>query len=135
MARFDQREDAMRVETLKATAEKLVAHCRAGTEAEGLAELYDPDCVSVEAMPMPGSDSAEARGIEAIRGKHAWWNDNFEVTGGRIEGPFVHGDDRFAVIFAMETRNKSSGEQNSMQEVAIYTVNDAGRITREEFFY
>jgi hypothetical protein len=125
----------MNVDALRTTAERLVAHCRAGTEAQGLAELYDPDCVSVEAMPMPGSDSAEARGIDAIRGKHAWWNANFEVTGGQIEGPFLHGQDRFAVIFAMDTVNRTNGEKGSMKEVAIYSVNDGGRIVREEFFY
>lgn len=125
----------MTVDALKTTAERLVAHCRAGTEAQGLAELYDPDCVSVEAMPMPGSDSAEARGIDAIRCKHEWWNANFEVTGGQIEGPFLHGKDRFAVIFAMETVNRTSGEKSSMKEVAVYSVNDGGRIVREEFFY
>lgn len=125
----------MDVATLKATAEKLIAHCRAGTEKQGLSELYHSDAVSVEAMPMPGSDSAEMRGVEAIRGKHDWWNANFEVTGGKIEGPYVHGVDRFAVIFAMDTTNKGTGEKTSMQEVAIYTVNDAGKIVREEFFY
>jgi len=77
----------------------------------------------------------EARGIDAIRGKHEWWNATFEVTGGKIEGPYVHGADRFAVIFAMETRNKTTGETNAMQEVAVYTVGDHGKIVREEFFY
>jgi len=125
----------MSVETLKTTADRLVGHCRAGTEREGLTELYDPDCISVEAAPMPGADSAEARGLEAIKAKHDWWNANFEVTGGRIEGPFLHGTDRFAVIFAVETVNRGSGEKSAMQEVAIYSVNDAGRIVREEFFY
>lgn len=122
-------------ETVKATAETLVAHCRAGTEGQGLDQLYDPDAVSVEAMPMPGADSAEARGIEAIRAKHDWWNANFEVTGGRIEGPYLHGADRFAVIFAMDTVNRATGEKTSMQEVAVYTVGAQGRIVREEFFY
>lgn len=125
----------MHTETLKATAEKLVSHCRAGTEMQGLDELYDVDAVSVEAMPMPGADSAELRGVEAIKGKHDWWNANFEVNGGKIEGPYLHGDDRFAVIFAMETTNKATGERSAMQEVAVYTVNASGKIVREEFFY
>jgi hypothetical protein len=125
----------MTADWVRATAEKLVAHCRAGTEKHGLDELYHPEAVSVEAMPMTGSDTAELRGIEAIRGKHDWWNANFEVTGGKIEGPYLHGADRFAVIFAMDTKNKTTGETNSMQEVAVYTVGDHGKIVREEFFY
>jgi hypothetical protein len=128
-------EDAMTAETTRATAEKLVAHCRSGTELQGLDELYDPGAVSVEAMAMPGTDSAEMRGLEAIKGKHAWWNATFEVTGGKVEGPYFHADDRFAVIFAMDTTNKATGEKTSMQEVAIYAVDDRGKVVREEFFY
>ncbi len=125
----------MSAETVKATAEKLMAHCRAGTELKGLDELYHASAVSVEAMPMPGADSAEMHGIEAIKGKHAWWNANFEAHGGAIEGPFMHGSDRFAVTFAVETTNKSTGERSQLREVAIYTVDGAGKIVREEFFY
>lgn len=120
--------------TLKATADRLVANCREGREAQGLDELYDPDAVSVEAMAMAGGDR-ESVGLAAIKGKHEWWNGAFEVTGGSVEGPFLHGPDRFAVIFAMETRNKATGEASSGREVAVYTVNPAGRIVREEFFY
>jgi hypothetical protein len=125
----------MSPETLRATAEKLVATCREGREMEGLDELYAPDAVSVEAMDMNGPGTATAAGLDAIKAKHDWWNNAFEVTGGKIEGPYLHGADRFAVIFAMSTRNKATGETNAMQEVALYTVNDGGRIVREEFFY
>lgn len=125
----------MAEEALKATAEKLVAHCKAGTAKEGLTELYHPDAVSVEAMAMPGSDSAEMHGVEAIKGKHDWWNATFEVHDGKVEGPYMHGSDRFAVIFAMDTTNKQTGERSAMQEVGVYTVDGAGKIVREEFFY
>ncbi|WP_290743251.1 SnoaL-like domain-containing protein, partial [Amaricoccus sp.] len=123
------------VETLRATAERLVANCREGRELQGLDELYDPKAVSVEAMDMDGPGSAVSDGIAAIRAKHDWWNGAFEVTGGKIEGPYLHGADRFAVIFAMETRNKATGETSAMQELAVYTVDDAGKVVREEFFY
>ncbi len=125
----------MSVETLRATAERLVANCREGRELQGLDELYDPKAVSVEAMDMDGPGSAVSDGIAAIRAKHDWWNGAFEVTGGKIEGPYLHGADRFAVIFAMETRNKATGETSAMQELAVYTVDDAGKVVREEFFY
>ncbi len=125
----------MSVETLKATAEKLVAHCRAGTTKQGLDELYDPGAVSVEAMAMPGAGSAETVGVDGIRGKHDWWENTMEVHSASAEGPFPHGDDRFAVIFAFDATDKTSGKRNQMREVAIYTVNDAGKIIREEFFY
>lgn len=125
----------MTSETLRATADRLVANCREGREMQGLDELYDPGAVSVEAMEMNGPGSAVSTGLAAIKAKHDWWNGAFEVTGGKVEGPYLHGADRFAVIFAMETRNRATGETGAMQEVALYTVNDAGRIAREEFFY
>jgi hypothetical protein len=114
------------------TATALVAACREGREGEALETLYDPGCLSVEAMP---GEMAEAAGLDAIRGKHAWWAENFELHGATVEGPFPHGADRFAVIFGMDTTDKASGTRSQMREVAVYTVNPAGRIVREEFFY
>lgn len=55
------------------------------------------------------------------------------MTGGEVSGPYLHGPDRFAVIFSIEGRPKAGGEPFSMQEVALYTVS-GGRIVREEFF-
>ena len=123
------------METLKATAERLVAHCRAHTEEQGLNELYDQDAVSVEAMAMPGSGSAETRGVDGIKGKHEWWNSAMEVHSASADRPYLHGDDRFAVIFEFDSTERQSGKRVQMKEVGIYTVNPAGKITREEFYY
>lgn len=114
---------------------KLVAYCNNGQEAECLNTLYAPNAVSAEAVAMPGQDSNEAAGLDAIRGKHDWWYGAHEVHENKAEGPFVHGDDRFAVIFDMDVTNKESGQRMQMREVATYYVNDAGKITREEFAY
>ena len=125
----------MPTETLKATADKLVAHCRAHTEMQGLDELYHPDAVSVEAMAMPGMDSPETKGVQGIKGKHEWWNSAMELHSATTDGPYLHGDDRFAVIFEFDTTEKATGKRNQMKEVGIYTVNPAGKIVREEFYY
>ncbi|RVT83971.1 nuclear transport factor 2 family protein [Rhodobacteraceae bacterium CCMM004] len=118
---------------LMAVANELVAGCREGREMQNLEALYAEDAVSVEAAEFSeGSRTTEGR--EAIKGKHAWWNANFEVHGASVEGPFPHGDDRFAVIFEMDTSNRETGERSAMKEVGVYHVQD-GRITREEFFY
>lgn len=119
-------------DAMLATAERLVAACREGREAEGLDTLYAPDCVSVEPTPGP---QAEARGLAAIRAKHAWFEGAFELTEASVEGPFPHGEDRFAVIFGMALTDRASGAHTRMREVAVYSVDDAGRIVREEFFY
>lgn len=125
----------MSADTLKTTAEKLLAHVRAGTTKQGLDELYDPQAVSVEAMAPPGGGGAETRGVDGIKAKHDWWDETMEVHSASAEGPFLHGDDRFAVIFAFEATNRTNGERNAMREVAVYSVNDAGKIVREEFYY
>lgn len=125
----------MSTDALKMTAEKLVAHCRAGTTKQGLDELYDPSAVSVEAMAMPGTDSAEIHGVDGIKGKHDWWENTMEVHSASTEGPLLHGGDRFAVIFELDVTNKTDGKRSQMREVAIYTVNTEGKIVREEFYY
>jgi ketosteroid isomerase-like protein len=117
---------------LKEIAQELVAGCREGREAENLGKLYAEDAVSVEAADMQGM-GRETHGIEGIRGKHAWWEANMEVTGASVGGPFLHGDDRFAVIFEVQGREKASGNGFDMMEVAVYHV-AGGKITREEFF-
>jgi hypothetical protein len=123
----------MASDAMKATAEKLVARCREGSEAAGFEEYYHADVVSVEAMA--GPDGRETRGLDGLRGKHAWWGANYTYHGGSVEGPFPHGDDRFAVIFEMDVTEKASGERSQMREVAVYHTDPGGRIVREEFFY
>lgn len=118
--------------TLSEIANELVAGCREGRARANLAVLYAEDAVSVEAMDMGGG--RETHGRAAIDGKHQWWDDNHTMTGGAVEGPFLHGDDRFAVIFSAEGISKADGKPFSMREVAVYHVKD-GKIVREEFFY
>ncbi|MEL7090902.1 MAG: nuclear transport factor 2 family protein [Pseudomonadota bacterium] len=118
--------------SLMDVANALVDGCRNGKETANLEVLYAPDAVSVEAMDH--GEGREAVGMDALRGKHAWWDANFEVLSGDISDPFPHGDDRFAVIFELRTRHKQSGEESDMKEVAVYHVAD-GKIVREEFFY
>lgn len=120
-------------EKLMETANSLLEHCRNGTEAEGLDTLYASDAVSVEAVDISGG-GVETKGVEAIKGKHEWWGNAFEVHDSRVEGPYIHGKNRFGVIFELDATNKESGERSQMKEFAVYTV-DNGKIVREEFFY
>ncbi|GIT90862.1 hypothetical protein JANAI62_13170 [Jannaschia pagri] len=118
--------------TLKDVADTLVASCREGREAETLMTLYAPDAVSVEAVDF--GNGREAKGIDAIKGKHAWWESAFEVLEAEVSDPMLHGDDRFAVTFSVKSRNKETDAIEDMFEVAVYHVAD-GKIVREEFFY
>ena len=118
--------------TLKDIADALVAGCRENRTRENLDRLYAVDAVSIEPMDM--GDGRETKGLAGIHGKHDWWDANFEVPALSVEGPFLHGDDRFAVVFDMETVNKATGERRKDREVGVYHVRD-GKIVREEFFF
>lgn len=118
--------------TLKDIAEKLVEGCKTGTDTANLDTLYHPDAVSVEAADYTGQ-GRETAGLDGIKGKHDWWEGAFETHSAKVEGPFLHGDDRFAVIFDVDATEKASGERMPMREVAVYHVAD-GKIVREEFF-
>ena len=113
-------------------AKELVAGCRENRAEANLDKLYASDAVSVEAADMGNGRSMT--GLDAIKGKHAWWNANTTVHSVSVAGPFLHGDDSFAVIFKMDVTMKDSGRRDKMEEVAIYHV-AGGKIVREEFFY
>ena len=123
-------------EKLIQTAKKLTQYCQTGQENKGMGELYAQDCVSVEALEMPGTNMPrEAKGLDVIRAKGEWWIANNEVHSSTAEGPFLHGDDTFSLIFDMDVTDKNSGNRVQMREVGMYTVNTDGMITREAFFY
>ncbi|WP_120632941.1 nuclear transport factor 2 family protein [Ruegeria sp. EL01] len=119
---------------LKEIAQELVAGCREGRAKENLDKLYAADAVSVEAVDASGTMGREAHGVDAIRGKHEWWEGAHDVSGASVSDPFAHGEDRFAVIFEVQGKVKESGENFEMREVAVYHVAN-GKIVREEFFY
>ena len=117
--------------TLTEVANELVAGCRENRVEANLDKLYAPDAVSVEAADMGNGRSMT--GLDAIKGKHAWWNANAEVHSASVDGPYLHGDDSFAVVFKMDVTMKDSG-RNQMEEVGVYHVKN-DKIVREEFFY
>ena len=111
---------------------KYVALCKEGKNAVILDELFTKDTVSVEAGAPPGQDRT-ARGLEAIRAKSKWWNDNHTIHKAELFGPYPH-DDRFAVRFVYDITHKPSSKRMTMDEVGLFTVVN-GKITKEEFFY
>ena len=118
--------------TTQQVADQLVSMCRQGDFHGPLEKLYSPDIVSVEAGAPPGQ-SRESNGIEAVRGKVAWWEENHEVHSATAEGPLVAGA-YFAVTFKMDVTFKPKNQRFQMEEVALYKVEN-GKIVREEFFY
>jgi SnoaL-like domain len=111
-------------------ANKLVGLCRKGEWMKALEELYAKDIVSVEANEMENR-AAEMRGIDLVRGKTHWWEQNMEVHSAKVSGPFM-ARDTFVVRFDVDVTEKASGKRMQMSEVGIYTVKD-GKVAREEF--
>lgn len=113
---------------------RLVELCNAGRDHDAVEELYDEKIVSIEGQ---GSEALPARmeGLEAVRGKHAWWEDAHEVHASAATGPYAgHREDLFAVHFDVDVTVRESGQRVRMREIALYTV-DHGKIVREEFLY
>src|SRR5918999_284155 len=113
-------------------AQGLVALCREGRNLDAVNRLYSPRIVSIESSGTPEMPT-EMSGIEAIRGKHEWWDANNEVHSAEVSGPFL-GEDQFAVKFTWDATFKPTGQRSTMREMALYTVKD-GKIVREEFYY
>ena len=119
----------------KEIGEKLVAFCREGKNLESINTLYADDVESVEASAPPAGGDRVTKGKEGVIGKNQWWTENHEVHEASVEGPFPHGDDKFAVIFRYDITSKPmGGARLKMEEVGVFHVKD-GKIAREEFFY
>ncbi|TPK98352.1 nuclear transport factor 2 family protein [Mesorhizobium sp. B2-4-12] len=98
---------------------------------ESAAQKYNADeIVSYEAMEGP---MAVCNGKEAVKQKGQWWQENNQVHGGSVEGPYINGD-QFAVRFTFDITPKATGECVTMDEVGLYTVKN-GKITEERFYY
>ncbi len=118
--------------TTQEIGKRYVALVQQGKGDVCLDELYAKDAVSVEAAMPPGGDRT-SKGLDAIRAKSKWWQENHVVHSAEVNGPFPH-DNRFAVRFNYEITNKPSGRRMKMDEVGLFTIEN-GKITREEFFY
>ena len=112
----------------------LVSHCREGKNVEAMEQLYHTDIVSVEASAPQGTQSREMKGIDACKKKGEMWQSMHEVHSANVEGPFMHGEDKFAVYFSYDVTPKHTGKRMKMNEVGVYTTKN-GKITREEFYY
>ena len=120
---------------LRKIADATVAANDVGGDVEALfSTYYHPDCVSLEGMAMEGGPGREAKGLDAILAKGEWWFANHDVHETTVEGPFLHGENQFAVVYGIDVTTKSTGERMKMREVGLYTV-EGGKIVREEFFY
>jgi ketosteroid isomerase-like protein len=116
-------------------ARTLVDLCRQGKAMEAITTLYSPNIVSIEAQGSPAMP-ARMEGLDAVKGKAEWWENNHDVHRVDASGPWPHGD-RFIVHFNYDVTAKAgpmAGQRMVLDEAALYTVKD-GKIVQEEFFY
>lgn len=78
-------------------------------------------------------DGSTWTGRKGLEEKAAGWEAENEIIGFEVKGPFV-GASGFALHFSINIKSKSTGEEMSMDEVAVYTVEN-GKVVREEFMY
>jgi hypothetical protein len=118
--------------TTQEVADQLVKLCKEGKFSEAVATLYSNDIVSMEAGAPPGG-SRESKGLDAVKAKGQWWEDNHEVHSATVEGPIVAGS-HFATTFKIDVTFKPENKRFTLEEVAVYKVKD-GKVVYEEFFY
>ncbi|MDB5415648.1 MAG: hypothetical protein JWR10_3983 [Rubritepida sp.] len=113
---------------IRPTAEAFTAALKQGDFAGAHAFWHD-DVSSIEAM----GDPAAVYGKAAVLAKSEAWMAAHEVHGFEVAGPYVN-EDQFALTMRIDVTIKATGHRMTMQEVALYTVQDE-KVVEERFFY
>ena len=120
--------------TTQEIANRLVELNKVQDHQTAYAELYTDDVVSIENW----GEREEFKGMDAIKEKGEKWEAMVEEIHDVQVGEPIVADKSFAVTFSMDvTFNDSQGPEMAgrMQftEIAVYRVNDDGKIYHEEF--
>lgn len=110
-------------------AEAVAALLRDGKAHEVESEWMAPGVESVEGVGVALAWS----GRKAVLAKYRAWEADHEIHSMQIEGPWV-GATGFALRYAIDVTQKSTGQRSQMEEIAVYTVKN-GKIAREEFHF
>ncbi len=114
--------------SIKEIAKQLVDWCNAGKNFDVMRTMYTPDIVSVEA------DGQETTGQQAVIQNPDRWAAANVINGQVVRGPFFNGPNQFAATFTFQVVRKATGKPETLEEVAVYTVQGV-KISREQFFY
>src|SRR3954447_25759655 len=115
--------------SLQSVAKQFIDLCNQGKNFDVMRTLYAPDIVSVE------GDGHETVGQQSVLKKSENWVADKSFVFQSIRGPFFNGPSQFAVHFTHKVTPKATGKQITLEEVAVYTVNQNDKITREQFFF
>ena len=115
--------------SLESVARKFVELCNQGKNFDVMETMYAPDIVSVE------GDGMETKGKGPVIQKSRDWVSDKIFHGEKALGPYFNGPNQFAVHFTLDITRNATGERTALEEVGVYTVDGAGKITREAFYY
>ena len=115
--------------SLQSVAQQFVDLCNQGKNFDVMRTLYSPDIVSVE------GDGHETVGQQPVIKKSENWVSDKSFDFQSLKGPYFSAPNQFAIHFTHKVTPKSTGKQVTLEEVAVYTVNDSDKITREQFFF
>ena len=121
---------------LESVGHTLVNLCNEGRFDDAMKQLYAADVVSVEAADMPGM-TRETRGFEAVEAMSKAWEENHEVHGCTVKGPFFHLPNQFSTFMQIDVTpavGPMAGQRHTMEEVCLYTL-EGDRISRCAYFY
>ncbi len=114
---------------IKAIAERVVELNKIGDHETIYAELYSDDIVSIENW----GERQVYQGMAELKKKSEQWGENLvEMHDTRTSEPLI-ADKSFAITFYIDATMKEGG-RSAMTELAVYRVNDEGKIYHEEFF-
>jgi SnoaL-like domain len=110
-------------------AQEVADLIRSGASGEVEEKYHAAGIESVEGVGM----SMAWSGKKAVLAKYRGWEADHEIHSMNVEGPWV-GATGFALRFSLDATQKSTGQRNQMEEIAVYTVKN-GKIVREEFHF
>ena len=90
--------------------------------------LFDPNTASIESSGV----KLVWKGIDEIKSKADWWNENHEVHGFETGDPSVNGN-QFVLTYTVDVPPKMTSERTKGSEYAVYDLRD-DKIIREAFF-
>jgi len=110
-------------------ARDFTAMLRAGLMHEVEDKWLAPSIESVEGV---GASMAWS-GKKAVLAKYRGWEADHSIHSMQVDGPWV-GATGFAVRYALDVTQMSTGQRTQMEEIAVYTVRN-GKVVREEFHF
>ena len=111
---------------------RLVELCAKNENKKAVEELYADDIVSTEAFSYGGRPRVTT-GKAAVLKNHDHWFGDVIIHSNKVLGPYLHGDDEFAVFYEMDVTMKSANQRMLLKEVGLYTV-AGGKVKTDRFF-